>query len=153
MASGFPLIIDNLSTSHVNSGTETIDATDINNIADAINKIETKLGINTSGPAATVALALGKNLRRALAKTPDDLVTGAITRNANGAATSAPVTWPDGSTGTYTTTTLSTAFLGAVDAYTVTYGNPVTETYTQPAPVAGSRVTAGWVYVSVTGLP
>lgn len=70
---------------------------------------------------------------RQLARTPDVLIAGAVTRNSDGAATSAPVVWPDGTAGTYTATTLSTAFPGAVDAYTVTYGLPVTKTYTQPA--------------------
>ncbi|MEI4273940.1 hypothetical protein TEK04_19640 [Klenkia sp. LSe6-5] len=69
----------------------------------------------------------------ALAGSPDLLIAGAITRDANGAATSAPVVWPDGDSGTYTATTVSTAFPGAVDAYTVTKGNPVTKTYTQAA--------------------
>ena len=68
-----------------------------------------------------------------LARNPDLLIAGTITRDSNGAATSAPVVWPDGSPGTYTATTLSTAFPGAVDAYTITYGSPVTRTYTQPA--------------------
>lgn len=68
-----------------------------------------------------------------LARNPDLLIAGTITRDANGAATSAPVVWPDGSPGTYTATTLSTAFPGAVDAYTITYGSPVTKTFTQPA--------------------
>ena len=68
-----------------------------------------------------------------LARNPDLLIVGTVTRDSNGAATSAPVVWPDGSPGTYTATTLSSAFPGAVDAYTVTYGSPVTKTYTQPA--------------------
>jgi len=67
------------------------------------------------------------------AMNPDLLIVGAITRDANGAATSAPVVWPDGTAGTYTATTVSPAHPGAVDAYTVTYGSPVTSTYTQPA--------------------
>ena len=67
-----------------------------------------------------------------LARTPDVLITGAITRDGNGAATSAPVTWPDGTAGTYTADTVSTAFPGAVDGYHITYGSPVTKTYTQP---------------------
>lgn len=69
----------------------------------------------------------------ALAGNPDLLIAGAITRDANDAATSAPVVWPDGTAGTYTATSVSTAFPGAVDAYTITYGSPVTLTYTQPA--------------------
>lgn len=68
-----------------------------------------------------------------LAADPGLLIAGSITRDSNGAATSAPVVWPDGTPGTYTATTLSTAFPGAVDAYTITYGSPVTRTYTQPA--------------------
>lgn len=67
------------------------------------------------------------------ARNPDLLVAGTVTRDANGAATSAPVVWPDGSPGTYTADTLSTAFPGAVDAYHITYGSPVIQTYTQPA--------------------
>jgi hypothetical protein len=70
---------------------------------------------------------------RQLAKAPDTLITGAVTRDSNGAATSAPVVWPDGSPGTYTADTVSTAFPGAVDGYHITYGSPVTKTYTQPA--------------------
>lgn len=68
-----------------------------------------------------------------LAMDPDLIIVGAITRDINGAATSAPLVWPDGSVGTYTADTVSVLFPGAVDAYHVTYGSPVTRTYTQPA--------------------
>lgn len=69
-----------------------------------------------------------------LAGNPDLLIAGAITRDANGAATAAPVVWPDGRPGTYAATTVSTAFPGAVDAYTITYdGTGADLTYTQPA--------------------
>lgn len=68
------------------------------------------------------------------AMNPDLIIAGAITRDTNGAATSAPVVWPDGSTGTYTADTVSTAFPGAVDAYHVTkITDGVTTTYTQSA--------------------
>lgn len=67
-----------------------------------------------------------------LAALLDPLIVGAITRDTNGAATSASVVWPDGSPGTYTATVVSTAHPGAVDAYTVTKGSPVTKTFTQP---------------------
>lgn len=63
----------------------------------------------------------------------DDIITGVITRDVNGAATSASVIWPDGTPGTYTATSLNGTFLGAVDGYTVTYGSPVRLTFTQPA--------------------
>lgn len=69
-----------------------------------------------------------------LAASPDSMIVGAITRDANGAAISAGVIWPDGATGTYTATTVSAAFPGAVDAYTITHVlNALTLTYTQPA--------------------
>ncbi len=61
------------------------------------------------------------------------LIVGSITRDGNGAATSAGVVWPDGTSGTYTATTVSTAFPGAVDAYTVTYAGGTTRTVAQPA--------------------
>jgi len=63
----------------------------------------------------------------------DNIISGTITRDSNGAATSASVIWPDGTPGTYTATTVSSTFLGAVDAYTVTYGSPTRVTYTQSA--------------------
>ena len=65
-----------------------------------------------------------------LARTPEVLITGAITRDSGGAPTSAAVTWPDGTTGVFTGTP-SPTFAGALDAYTITYGT--TRTYTQPA--------------------
>lgn len=77
-------------------------------------------------------LGVGSSAAR-FAANPDLLTFGTITRDSNGAATSAPVIWPDGTVGTYTATTVSTAFPGAVDAYTITYGSPATKTYTQPA--------------------
>lgn len=63
---------------------------------------------------------------------PDLLVAGAITRDANGAATAAPVVWPDGDTGVYKATEVSSVFPGAVDAFTITKARgEVTHTYTQ----------------------
>lgn len=73
-----------------------------------------------------------------LARTPDVLISGNITRDANDAATSAPIKWPDGTVGTYTALVLSSAFPGAVDSYKVTYGSPVTKTYTQPTVTRGA---------------
>ncbi len=69
-----------------------------------------------------------------LAALLDVLITGAITRDVNGAATSAPASWPDGATGTYTALVLSSAFPGAVDSYRVTHVvGGTTITYTQPS--------------------
>lgn len=67
-----------------------------------------------------------------LAALLDALIVGTITRDANEAAISAGVVWPDGTVGTYTALVVSSAFPGAVDSYRVTYGSPVTRTYTQP---------------------
>lgn len=82
--------------------------------------------LSESGLSASIATV------KAWARNPDQLIAGAVTRDANGAATSAPVVWPDGSPGTYTADVLSSAFPGAVDGYHVTYGSPVTKTFTQP---------------------
>ena len=56
------------------------------------------------------------------------------TRNIDDAITTANVKWPDGATGVFTSTELSTDFPGAIDAYTVTYvKGDVSYTLTQPA--------------------
>ena len=68
----------------------------------------------------------------ALARSPDLLITGTVTRDANGAATGRPRDVARRTTGTYTADTVSTSFPGAVDGYHITYGSPVTKTYTQP---------------------
>lgn len=75
---------------------------------------------------STVSILLGWAYVQAFA-----LISG--TRDGNEALTSGTVQWPDGATGVFTATTLSTAFPGAIDAYTVTYvANGVTRTITQP---------------------
>lgn len=89
----------------------------------------------TPGPSPHPAWVSSANLTAA--RTPEAMFAGAITRDSNGAPTSAPVKWPDGTTGTYTGTPSAT-FPGSIDTYTITYGT--TRTYTQP-PV--TRDTAG----------
>ncbi len=84
----------------------------------------------TVWPIPSVDATIAANA--AIARTPDQIITGTITRDANGALTSASVTWPDGKSGTYTADTVSTSFPGAVDGYHITHGSPVTQTYTQP---------------------
>lgn len=95
----------------------------------------------TLAPLATITSFNGKtgaiDTRLGDAKTPEAMWTGTRTLDANGAVTSAAVTWPDGTTGTYAGTP-STAFPGSIDAYTITYGT--THVYTQPAV---TRDTAG----------
>lgn len=98
-------------------------------LAAAVALVDDLSGV-TNPAAARANLGLGYKL---LAAEPDLLIAGVIVRDANGAATSAPVVWPDGTVGTYTATTVSVAFPGAVDAYTITYGSPLIRTYTQPA--------------------
>lgn len=61
-------------------------------------------------------------------KNPDLLITGNITRDANGVVTSANVKFPDGTSGAYTTLSIDAS--GAVNSYKITYGNSIT--YTQP---------------------
>lgn len=70
---------------------------------------------------------------RQLAREPDLLFVGTVTRDGNNCATSANVVWPDGATGVYSATTVSGSFPGAVDAYTITKVGSPTVTYTQPA--------------------
>lgn len=65
-----------------------------------------------------------------LAKNPDTLIAGAVTVDASNLVTSAVVQWPDGSPGTLTITSRDAN--GAVLGYNITYGSPVTKTFTQP---------------------
>jgi hypothetical protein len=66
-----------------------------------------------------------------LAKNPDTLVAGAVTVDGNNLVTSAAVVWPNGTPGTLTITSRDAN--NAVLAYNITYGSPVTKTFTQPA--------------------
>jgi hypothetical protein len=66
----------------------------------------------------------------ALAKNPDTLIAGAVTLDISDQVVSAVVEWPDGTPGTLTITARDS--LGSVLSYNVTYGSPVTRTYTQP---------------------
>jgi hypothetical protein len=59
MASGYPNALDTLSTTHADNVAEVIAAATINDLADAVNKIETELGINPSGSFTTVVARLG----------------------------------------------------------------------------------------------
>lgn len=74
-----------------------------------------------------------------LVRDPSQLFTGTITRDANGAPTSASVTWPDEAAGVYSGTASGT-WPGAISAYTITKVGTPTVTYTQPAV---TRDTAG----------
>jgi hypothetical protein len=82
-------------------------------------------GTADAGRNAMLALGLVQ-----AAKNPDLLVTGAITVDGNDLITTASVVWPDGSPGTLTITSRDAN--NAVLAYNITYGSPVTKTYTQP---------------------
>lgn len=68
----------------------------------------------------------------ALARDPEQLFAGAITRDTDGAPISAVVKWPDGVDGNYSGTA-SVSFPGAISAYTVTRVGSPTVTFTQPA--------------------
>jgi hypothetical protein len=83
---------------------------------------------DTLTPAATPQPAWISSLNLSLAADPETIMVGTITRDGNNAPTNAGVVWPDGTTGTYMGTA-SGSFPGAIDSYTITYGN---RTYTQP---------------------
>jgi hypothetical protein len=97
--------------------------------------------INDSAPTATTSTLSASAQRAAfaslasLAAAPDQLAVGAITRDANSAATGFTVEWPDGATGVFVgTASVIAAAIGAIDSYTVTHVLAgVTVTYTQPA--------------------
>lgn len=85
---------------------------------------------NWNLPAELVAKASVADVvtLRAAAKNPDLLVVGAVTGDP---LTSAQVVWPDDTPGVLTITARHAT--GAVTAYNITYGSPVTKTFTQPA--------------------
>lgn len=59
--------------------------------------------------------------------------------------------WPDGTPGTFTALVLSSAFPGAFDSYSITYGSPATKIYTQPTitrNVAGAATAVPAIVVS-----
>lgn len=108
------------------------DKPSIDTPLDAVNLNKLENGVAAAVGQANTAVAQVGSLLPLAARNPDLLIAGTVTRDANGAATSAPVVWPDGNPGTYTADTVSTAFPGAVDGYHITYGSPVTKTFTQP---------------------
>jgi hypothetical protein len=65
-----------------------------------------------------------------LARDPDQIIVGVISRNSNDVITAAGVRWPDGTLGAFTTDEIDDA--GAINAYHITYGSPPTRTFTQP---------------------
>jgi hypothetical protein len=58
MASTYPGTLDSFPTNHQDDAGEIIHAQTVNDLADAVNKIETELGTNPSGSLATVAAAV-----------------------------------------------------------------------------------------------
>lgn len=89
-----------------------------------------------AGFAADPASATGTQLNATyasyvqLAKNPDTLIAGAVTVDGSDLVTSAAVVWPNGQPGTLTITSRDAT--GAVLAYNITYGSPITKTFTQP---------------------
>jgi hypothetical protein len=99
-----------------------------------------KEGVGTAGAfVPATATALSTELNQAIADTLSGWAYAqtfqlvSATRNADDAVTSASIVWPDGTTGTYTATTLSTDFPGATDAWSATYDSTPVKTITQPA--------------------
>jgi hypothetical protein len=94
--------------------------------------IQTFLADEAADPASPLAGELSATYAglKQLAKNPDLLIAGAVTLDGSDQVTSAAVEWPDGTPGTLTITSRDTS--GAVLAYNITYGSPVTKTFTQP---------------------
>ena len=86
--------------------------------------------INDTGSATRGALNATYAGLVQLAKNPDTLIAGAVTVDGSDQVTSAAVLWPDGTPGTFTITARHAT--GAVTNYNITYGSPVTKTFTQP---------------------
>lgn len=84
----------------------------------------------TSGPETVAALSATYVGLVQAAKNPDLLIAGAVTLDGSDQVTSAAVQWPDGTPGTLTITARHST--GAVTGYNITYGSPVTKTFTQP---------------------
>lgn len=63
--------------------------------------------------------------------TGEDYRLPAINRDSDDVITTASVLWPDGRTGTFTTTVKNNTFL-TVDAFTITYNGAPARTITQP---------------------
>lgn len=57
MASAFPGSLDSFATNHADNTGEVIHAVDVNNLADAVNKIEAELGVNPSTASYTTVAA------------------------------------------------------------------------------------------------
>ena len=114
------------------AGTATTKAAEVAAVVATNDGIMTAVAQDPESAFSAELSATFVSLKQA-AKNPDLLIVGSITRDSNQAVTSAQVVWPDGTPGTFTADTLSTAFPGAVDGYHITYGSPVTKTFTQPA--------------------
>lgn len=87
-------------------------------------------GSTAAAARSAISVPAMAELMLCLAAAPDLLVSGAITLDTSDLVTSAAVVWPDGSPGTFTVT--SRDVNNAVLEYNITYGSPVTRTYTQP---------------------
>lgn len=90
MASTYPAALDALSTAHLDGVLEIIHASTINDLADAVNKIEAELGTLPKGAFADVKTAIAAALLKSTVTTAGDLLvaTGnaALTRLGIGAA-------------------------------------------------------------------
>lgn len=75
MASLYPNGIDAFSTSHQDDAGEVIHAQTVNDLADAVNKIETALGTTPQGSLASVKAAIAPNIG-------DDVAVANVTANA-----------------------------------------------------------------------
>lgn len=75
MASNYPSGLDAFSTSHQDSVGEIIHAADVNNLADAVNKIEAELGTLPKGQFSSVSAKLGALFYGQVTTTQRDAIT------------------------------------------------------------------------------
>lgn len=114
---------------------DTLDALQdlLETLASVTAPVDAAMTAVQTNPASSFAQAQAKLFvsLKAAAKNPDLLIVGAVTVDSLDQVTSAAVVWPDGAPGTLTITARHST--GAVNAYNITYGSPVTKTFTQPA--------------------
>jgi hypothetical protein len=79
MASTYPTSLDSFPISHVDDAGEVIHAQTVNDLADAVNKVETELGTNPSGSLSTISAITVPLIGVATASTTDQTATSADT--------------------------------------------------------------------------
>lgn len=105
--------------------------TEANQIRTVVGNVGPQGPAGPQGPQGVAGDVSKDDFYKSLAANPDQLIFGTITRATDGVISTASVTWPDGTPGTFTVTGKDSNLL-VINAYTITYGtNPIMKTYTQ----------------------